>query len=141
MKSLPVTLRPSQTITASNLEANKRWVENGSGEHFGPYDLVIDASGANSPLSPISAKPLTFGALWGTVDWVDSSPLPKNYLTQCYRGASKMMGVLPLGTLPNDNTPKAAVFWSEPRASLPDWFNGDLGTWKDEAIALSLIHI
>ena len=136
MQSLPVKLRAPQIITATQLIDDQRWVETNTGERFGPYDLVIDAAGANSPISPIRAKALSFGALWGTVDWVDSSPLPNNYLTQCYRGASKMMGVLPLGTLPNETTPKAAVFWSEPRASLPDWFNGDLDAWKDEAIAL-----
>ena len=136
MQSLPVTLRAPHIITATELIDDQRWVDTNTGERFGPFDLVIDAAGANSPISPIRAKALSFGALWGTVDWVDSSPLPNNYLTQCYRGASKMMGVLPLGTLPNETTPKAAVFWSEPRASLPDWFNGDLDAWKDEAIAL-----
>lgn len=135
LQSLPVNLKPSSHITKSSVNAQGRWVETETQKH-GPYDIVIDASGARSSLSLIKTKPLTFGALWGTVDWVDSSPLPKNQLTQCYRGASKMMGVLPLGTLPNDDMPKAAVFWSEPRKTLPAWQSSGLEAWKDEAIGL-----
>ncbi|MEP6343322.1 MAG: NAD(P)/FAD-dependent oxidoreductase [Maricaulaceae bacterium] len=135
LQTLRVNLIPSSHITKSSVNAQGRHVETQTQTH-GPYDLIIDASGAHSPLSPIKTRPLTFGALWGTVDWVDSSPLPKNRLTQCYRGASKMMGVLPLGTLPNDDTPKAAVFWSEPRETLPAWPSSGLEAWKDEAIGL-----
>lgn len=136
IQSLPITLRAPHVIQGTELIDNQRWIDTNTGERFGPYDLVIDAAGANSPLSPIRSKPLTFGALWGTVDWAQTSPLPKNRLTQCYRGASKMMGVLPLGTLPNETIPKAAVFWSEPRKQLPDWPQNGLEAWKDEAISL-----
>ena len=136
MKRHAVSLRAPHIIKTTKLIDDQRWIENDKGERFGPYDLVIDATGANSSLSPIRTKALSFGALWGTVDWVDTSPLPTNYLTQCYRGASKMMGVLPLGTLPNDSTAKAAVFWSEPRAQLPEWPKNGLEAWKGEAISL-----
>ena len=135
LQSLPATLIPSSQITQSTVNAQGRWVETDT-QKYGPYDLIIDASGAHSSLSPIKTRPLTFGALWGTVNWVDSSPLPKNRLTQCYSGASKMMGVLPLGTLPNENTAKAAVFWSEPRETLPAWPPSGLSAWKDDAITL-----
>ena len=123
-------------IENSHVELSGRYVTTSKGESHGPYDLVIDASGATSHLSPIKAKALSFGALWGTVDWIDNSALSSYQLTQCYKKANKMMGVLPLGTLPDDNTPKAAVFWSEPRASLPDWPKDSLETWLDEAYDL-----
>lgn len=136
MQKHNVKLINTATIAASYIEDKRRWIKDDTGQAYGPYDLIIDASGASSPLSPIKTRPLGFGALWGTVDWVETSPLPKNHLTQCYRGASKMMGVLPLGTLPNDDRPKAAVFWSEPRTQLPEWPKNGLEAWKDEAIHL-----
>lgn len=103
---------------------------------FGPYDLIIDASGASSKLSPIKSRALPFGALWGTVDWPENTTLPQGYLSQCYRRANHMLGVLPIGTLPNDSHQKAAIFWSEPVNTLPDWPDKDLNAWKQRTIDL-----
>jgi choline dehydrogenase-like flavoprotein len=50
-------------------------------------DLVVDASGAGSKLSPLKALPLGFGAIWGTVPWPAHTPLPANELRQRYRAA------------------------------------------------------
>jgi 2-polyprenyl-6-methoxyphenol hydroxylase-like FAD-dependent oxidoreductase len=105
------------------------------GRRFGPFDLVIDSAGAGSPLSPIVSRPLAYGAIWGTVDWPDTD-LPPDMLTQRYRRADRMVGVLPIGTLPGDDTPKAAVFWSMPRDGHAGWVDRGLEAWQDEAIAL-----
>jgi 2-polyprenyl-6-methoxyphenol hydroxylase-like FAD-dependent oxidoreductase len=45
----------------------KRLILQDNANKLGPFDLVIDASGAGSPLSPMQARPLSFGAVWGTV--------------------------------------------------------------------------
>ena len=45
----------------------KRLILRDSANPLGPFDLVIDASGAGSTLSPMQARPLSFGAVWGTV--------------------------------------------------------------------------
>lgn len=47
-----------------------------------------------------------------------------------------MMGVLPIGYLPGATDAVAAIFWSEPRADLNAWYDGDLDAWKAHAIAL-----
>ena len=39
-----------------------------TGRH-GPFDLVVDAAGAGSALSPLQARPLPYGAVWATVPW------------------------------------------------------------------------
>ena len=93
-----------------------------------PADLIVDAMGARSPLSPLVSKPLPYGALWTTVDW-PVTDLPLTELRQRYRAALQMIGVLPIGRLPGDPTPKAALFWST-RADTPP--NG----WQTEAAAL-----
>ena len=105
------------------------------GRDFGPYDLIVDASGAGSRLSPLKARPLGYGAIWGTVPWPETG-LPKDQLRQRYRGASRMAGVLPIGRLPGDAQPLAAVFWSMPQAELEAWPKAPLEGWRAEVAAL-----
>ncbi|WP_368186932.1 FAD-dependent oxidoreductase [Aestuariibius sp. HNIBRBA575] len=107
---------------------------------YGPFDLVVDAAGAGSPLSPLQSRPLPYGAIWGTVDWPDTI-LPKDQLSQKYRRADRMIGALPIGKMPQntehgDGRFKAAIFWSMPRDAYGDWQQAGLTAWKDEARAL-----
>ena len=106
-----------------------------NGTRTDPADLVIDAAGASSPLSPLVSRPLTYGAIWGTVDWPDTA-LPHDQLTQQYRRADRMIGALPIGTMPGETVQKAAVFWSLPADSHVAWQARGLDTWKDEARSL-----
>lgn len=102
---------------------------------LGPFDLVVDAAGAASPLSPLVARPLPYGAVWGTVDWPDTT-LPYDQLSQRYRRADRMIGALPIGLLPGDTRPKAAIFWSLPTGSHESWKRAGLGAWKAEVTRL-----
>ena len=106
-----------------------------NGQAYGPYDLIVDSAGAGSPLSPLKSQPLPYGAIWGTVDWPDTA-LPINQLSQCYRRADRMIGVLPIGQIPGGAQQKAAVFWSMPRDSHAAWKENGVDTWKAEAVAL-----
>lgn len=101
----------------------------------GPFRMIIDASGASSPLSQMRARPLGYGALWATVDWPETG-LPRDELRQIYRKASHMLGVLPVGTLPGSITQKAAIFWSLPASSYQDWCHRGIAQWQTEATAL-----
>lgn len=105
------------------------------GRSFDGFDLIVDSAGAGSPLSPIVSRPLAYGAIWGTVDWPETD-LPSDMLTQRYRRADRMVGVLPIGTLPGDKTPKAAIFWSMPQDKHDDWLANGLDAWRDEATTL-----
>ena len=99
----------------------------------GPFDLVVDASGANSQISPLMTAKLSYGALWGVVDLPENERELGNCLRQRYMDARKMAGVLPLGTLPGDKTAKAAVFWSLKQSEYDDWLEADIADWKAEA--------
>ena len=105
------------------------------GTEHGPFDLIIDAAGATSPLSPLKSRPLPYGAIWGTVDWPETA-LPITQLSQCYRRADRMIGALPIGKMPNDAAQKAAIFWSLPRDKYDDWLASGLEKWKTEAVGL-----
>ena len=106
------------------------------GRTKGPFDLVIDASGCGSSLSPLKGRDLPYGAIWGTVDWPDATTLPSNMLSQVYRRADRMIGAMPIGTGGIGTTNKAAIFWSLPRDAHADWQAAGLTAWKDEARAL-----
>jgi 2-polyprenyl-6-methoxyphenol hydroxylase-like FAD-dependent oxidoreductase len=47
-----------------------------------------------------------------------------------------MIGILPIGTLPNDSAKKAALFWSLPQTDYTKWRDAPLKTWKEDAIQL-----
>jgi 2-polyprenyl-6-methoxyphenol hydroxylase-like FAD-dependent oxidoreductase len=100
------------------------------GDH-GPFDIVVDASGASSRLAPLQARPLPFGAVWAHVPW-PTTDLPPTELRQSYHRASRMAGVLPISRLPHDPTPRAAVFWSLSTTELDRWPTRDLADWKTE---------
>jgi 2-polyprenyl-6-methoxyphenol hydroxylase-like FAD-dependent oxidoreductase len=102
----------------------------------GPFDLVVDATGAGSRLSPLAARPLPYGAVWGTVPWPKVTGLHPDRLAQRYLAARRMAGVLPLGRVPGREGPMAAIFWSLPRPALDLWGNGDIAVWKAEVTAL-----
>lgn len=97
----------------------------------GPFDLIVDASGASSQLTPLQARPLPFGAVWAQVPWPETH-LPRDELRQRYHRASRMAGILPIGRLPDDPTPRAAIFWSLSAAELDAWSDRDLAGWKSE---------
>lgn len=96
------------------------------------FDLVIDAAGSGSPISPMTAKPLPYGALWGTVDRVDVPGIPFNRLTQRYHRAQHMAGILPLGTMPGQRSEKIAIFWSLKREDLKSWQDAPIENWLDD---------
>lgn len=127
-----VDIQSGQEVIA----ADKHHVETAAARH-GPFDLVVDASGAGSRLSPLSARQLPFGALWATVDWPDQAPTPLDELRQCYDKANHMVGVLPIGRMTErDSQRKTAIFWSLPTAHYRAWRAKGIDAWRDEAKAL-----
>lgn len=103
----------------------------------GPFDLIIDGSGTGSVLSPLTARALPYGAIWATVPWPDDSALPRGRLSQRYRRADRMLGVLPIGALPaTPERPMAAVFYSLKTDEIDAWRARPFADWRAEAIAL-----
>jgi len=87
-----------------------------AGRELGPFDLVVDATGARSKLRRSAGlagepKPLTYGAFWASLDW-QGAGFDEHSLTQRYRRASIMIGVLPIGRPELDGRKMAAFFWS-----------------------------
>ena len=116
-------------------DGQKLTFANGAAE--GPFDLIVDASGASSALSPLQAKPLPFGAIWATVPWPEETELSPVELSQRYERAEKMIGVLPIGYLKDTSEQKlAAIFYSLPRDREDAWRASDFGSWREDVIGL-----
>ncbi len=106
-----------------------------SGAWHGPFDLVIAADGAPSALrrhtqSVRADAAYPWGALWCLVpqeDW----PWPQE-LRQRYVAARKMIGMLPVGTRPGDDTPRLSFFWSLPADGFSAWERAGMDAWRTE---------
>ncbi|MFZ5962458.1 FAD-dependent oxidoreductase [Thalassococcus sp. BH17M4-6] len=130
-RSAGADLRPGHSVTRT--QGGRLWFENKAAA--GPFDLVVNATGAGSVLSPLVAKPLPYGAVWATVDWPDTT-LPRDALRQVYRRADRMIGVLPIGQVPGAAGRKAAIFWSLPTQGHDAWLARGLDVWRAEAASL-----
>lgn len=106
------------------------------GQNSAPFDLVIDALGARSPLALGPNRPLAYGALWATVDWPGAASFDSHVLEQRYWRASKMVGVLPIGCLPDNRTQQLAFFWSLKAEAYDPWRTKGLSAWKNEVMSL-----
>ena len=75
-----VTVETGAAVTGTPLLAGgkARGIERAGAAPLGPFDLVVDAGGAGSSLSPLQARPLPFGAIWGHVPWPEDTALPQD---------------------------------------------------------------
>jgi len=107
-----------------------------SGRAFPGFDLVIDASGARSPLraqvTARAARPFAYGAVWAPVPDLGIAPA---MLAQRYVDARVMLGYLPIGRLDAAGPPLAALFWSLKPPAHADWV-ARFDAWRDEAAVL-----
>jgi len=99
-------------------------------------DLVIDASGARSPLRGYvcgrSARPFAYGAVWATVPDIGHAPAT---LAQRYVGAQVMIGYLPVGRSAAGGPALAALFWSLKPAAHAAWREG-FAPWRAQVATL-----
>lgn len=129
-KDTGITIQCDRQITG-NLQTENRLIF-ADGSTSDRLDLIVDAAGASSPLSPLQGRALPYGALWATVDWPDKCAFALDQLSQRYRRADRMAGVLPIGTLQRGTKPKATIFWSLRTDMYQDWLDHPLTDWVDQ---------
>jgi 2-polyprenyl-6-methoxyphenol hydroxylase-like FAD-dependent oxidoreductase len=64
-------------------------------------------------------------------DWAHDGELRQRYLA-----ARKMIGMLPVGTRPDDPTPRLSFFWSLRASEFEAWSQRGLEAWREEVAAL-----
>jgi hypothetical protein len=122
------------------VDAAQGRVRDSEGRLHGPFDLVVAADGAASTLRGTIGggagldRVYPWGALWCLLPAEDWPHLQE--LRQRYVAARKMIGLLPVGTRPGDDTPRLSFFWSLPRADFERWQADGMTPWLDELHAL-----
>ncbi|MDH4439893.1 MAG: NAD(P)/FAD-dependent oxidoreductase [Rhizobium sp.] len=101
------------------------------GRRSAPADLVIDAMGANSPVGNRPDSELSYGALWATVPFPHGGAFQENLLEQRYHRASRMAGVLPVGTAREGAPDMATFFWSLRTTDYAVWQKAGRNAWLD----------
>ena len=129
-----VSIETGQTVTGLERHGDGRPILiTSAGARHGPFDLVVDALGARSPLgSCFGAAPgraFDYGALWATLPWPQGK-FSEHALEQRYRKANVMAGVLPIGRRPNDDKDAAVFFWSIKPSDYQHWRAQGLEAWK-----------
>lgn len=130
-------LRTGQTIVW--LDAERGLLESATGERFGPFDLVLIADGSGSTLrgsvaTPTLDRPYPWGALWcllPAADWPHGDEL-----RQRYQAARKMIGLLPVGSRPDDPTARLSFFWSLRSDAFERWQDDGFHPFQRELHAL-----
>ncbi|MBO0395624.1 FAD-dependent monooxygenase [Stenotrophomonas maltophilia] len=126
--------------TIVSVDAAQGRLRDSGGRQHGPFDLVVAADGAASTLRGGVEQGIAldrvypWGALWCLLpaeDWPHMSELRQRYVA-----ARKMIGLLPVGTRPGDDTPRLSFFWSLPRADFDRWQAEGMAPWLDELHAL-----
>ncbi|UOV01357.1 FAD-dependent oxidoreductase [Pseudoxanthomonas mexicana] len=130
-------LHPGHAIDA--ISDDTRRIRDPHGRWHGPFDLVVAADGSASRLRGATGAVkreamYPWGALWRLVpqgDWAWGDELRQRYVA-----ARKMIGLLPVGTRPGDDTPRLSFFWSLPVADFDGWRARGLPAWRDEIARL-----
>lgn len=111
----------------------------GNGKRLGPFDLIVDASGARSKLrhylgDSAMPRPLAYGAFWASLGWRDG--FDRGALLQRYDKASIMVGVLPIGRPEPGAEDMAAFFWSLKPADAERIKAEGLEAWKARVVSV-----
>ncbi|RYD97857.1 MAG: FAD-dependent monooxygenase, partial [Sphingomonadales bacterium] len=113
-----IPIRTGCELHGAVLEGGKRRLRLADGVSE-PFDLVVDAMGARSPLAGDPVRALAYGALWATLPW--QRGFDPTALQQRYHRASRMVGILPTGRAPGGVGPQLAFFWSLRADQLERW--------------------
>lgn len=130
-----VPIATGHIVTGTAVRSGKAWLTFEHSADEGPFDLIVDASGARTQLAPSTGRILDYGALWANVPW-PGRPFDEAALSQRYRRASVMAGVLPIGRRSIDQQAQAAFFWSLKASDYPRWQAFGLDSWKADVKAL-----
>ncbi|MFN3546430.1 MAG: FAD-dependent oxidoreductase [Mesorhizobium sp.] len=131
-----IAIEPGREIEALDEVGERPRLVQADGARIGPFDVVIDSSGARSKLKrhvrrPVEPRALAYGAFWASLDWRGEG-FDRHALSQRYRRADVMIGVMPIGSVEPGGAQQAAFFWSLKPAEADAVRARGLDAWKDE---------
>jgi 2-polyprenyl-6-methoxyphenol hydroxylase-like FAD-dependent oxidoreductase len=103
------------------------------------YDMAIIANGTWSNLTQklnikVKHKPYPWGALWKIFDNPDA--ISSGTLSQKYKRAHTMAGLLPSGTHPVTGRACISFFWSLKADKFDQWQDNSIEKWKTQVLRL-----
>lgn len=121
-----------------SIDAEAGSLTDADGRRHDGFDLIVIADGAASQLRAqvVPARlnrPYPWGAQWCLVP--DQGWQFPHELQQRYVAARRMIGMLPVGTRPDDPTPRLSFFWSVPVADL-EQSTISAGQWRADVSAV-----
>ncbi|GGZ07976.1 FAD-dependent oxidoreductase [Novosphingobium colocasiae] len=131
-----IPIRTGRTISGSRFVGERRQLEFDDGERGQEFDLLVDALGTRTPLAPPTGRMLDYGALWASLTLPRETDFQPHALEQRYHRASRMVGVLPIGSAPSTGEPQVAFFWSLRADQFAAWQASGLQAWKREVLDL-----
>ncbi|MGI9405859.1 MAG: FAD-dependent oxidoreductase [Hyphomicrobiaceae bacterium] len=134
-----IALHTSARMESTGSDDKGRHLIDQAGKRHGPFELVIDASGARSRIREAHAdiryvRPYPYAAVWGVCRQTDDWPWPDT-LTQRFRTAQNMLGVLPIGRRPGSEKNDLAFFWSLRARDYDAWRARGVREWQAEVAA------
>ncbi len=117
------------------LDTDRGLLKDANGERFGPYDLLLVADGSASTLrnavtKPTLDRPYPWGALWCLLPAAEWPHVDE--LRQRYQAARKMVGLLPVGSCPDDATTRISLFWSLRSDAFERWQADGFDAFRSE---------
>lgn len=133
-----IEIIPGVEISAVERNGEQVVPKNLEGLQLGSFDLAVDALGARSPLAMqrVKRKVLPYGALWANIPWPLEGAFDAHALEQRYFRASRMAGILPIGSSGAGEPRLAAFFWSLRRDQFPAWRARPIIEWKQQVAQL-----
>lgn len=136
-REVGVAFVTGREIVGSTLAGERRRLDFSGHASSGPFDLVVDATGTRSVLAPPTGRTLAYGALWASLPADPADGFDVAALEQRYRGASRMVGVMPMGRgLAPGSEAQVALFWSLRADAYEAWCERGLDTWRAEVTQL-----
>lgn len=129
-----IPVRTGLTIASVRQTAERAVLFDETGREAGAYDLVLDCTGARSPLAPGAAggsniRDLAYGAFWATLSG-EGIDYDRRALSQRYDRARVMIGILPIGREVPGGAERVAFFWSLKVADAEAVKEAGIGSWK-----------
>lgn len=126
-----VQVRAGRSVLSKEARGSKVFLMFDDGSRDGPFDLIVDASGSRSPFEVSSGRPMPFGALWANVEDLGAAA-EAGTLSQRYRRAEQMAGLLPSGRPSDRDRPTVALFWSLRSRDLEASRERGIASWREE---------
>ncbi len=139
-KGVPLTL--GTTISRIEDRGTEHFLHDEKGKVYGPFDLIVIASGAASHLRDGEtitqrSRRQKWAAAWLRFPATGEEP---HYIQQVMRGSRQLLGLMPIGHRSDEQVDQINFFWSLKWSEVDKWRAAGREAWLKELRALAPQH-